>query len=204
MIGIIKRSSAPKRRLVLMVKVPKPGRVKTRLARDIGSIPATWWFRHQSSDLLRRLSQDPRWETILAVAPDCEGVSSRVWPHQIARIPQGTGDLGARMRGVFETLSDGPTMIIGADIPNIRPAYIWQGFRDLGRNDAVFGPAPDGGYWAIGLRGGARPIPATIFQGVRWSSETALEDTIASLGTNKIGYMPQLRDVDRGVDLDRA
>ena len=52
-----------------MVKAPVAGRVKTRLARDIGVIPATWWFRHQVTRLLRQID-DPRWRSVLAVAPD--------------------------------------------------------------------------------------------------------------------------------------
>ncbi|MEO1293015.1 MAG: hypothetical protein AAFV62_09325, partial [Pseudomonadota bacterium] len=59
-----------KRRLVIFVKEPVAGRVKTRLGRGIGMAPAAWWFRHQSRHLIRTLSADPRWETILAVAPD--------------------------------------------------------------------------------------------------------------------------------------
>jgi len=199
----LKRGASPRRRLVIMLKLPKPGRVKTRLARDIGSAQATWWFRHQTQDLIQRLSSDPRWETVLAVAPDAEGMVTRVWPKTLARIPQGQGDLGARMFRVFERFADGPTMIIGADIPNITKSLIWNGFQDLGANDAVLGPAPDGGYWSIGLRGG-RPVPKGLFQGVRWSSETSLSDTLASLNGRCVGYLPELRDVDRGADLVRA
>ncbi len=58
-----------RRRLVVMVKAPRPGRVKTRLGRQIGMVPAAWWMRHQTTRLLRRL-RDPRWDIWLAVAPD--------------------------------------------------------------------------------------------------------------------------------------
>jgi glycosyltransferase A (GT-A) superfamily protein (DUF2064 family) len=65
------RTISPERRarLILMVKEPVPGRVKTRLGRGIGMVPAAWWFRHQTARLIRRL-EDPRWELVLAVTPD--------------------------------------------------------------------------------------------------------------------------------------
>ena len=73
-----------RRRLVVMIKEPRPGRVKTRLGREIGMTAAAWWFRHQTRRLLRRL-QDPRWELILSVAPDREALQSRVWPAHLPR-----------------------------------------------------------------------------------------------------------------------
>jgi len=87
-------------RLVIMVKEPRPGRVKTRLGKDIGLTASAWWFRHQTRALLRRI-EDPRWETVLAVAPDREGLQSRIWPAHLPRIAQGRGDLGDRMGGSF-------------------------------------------------------------------------------------------------------
>lgn len=187
--------------LFIMVKEPHPGRVKTRLGRDIGMTAAAWWLRHQSGSLIRRLGRDPRWHTVLAVAPDREGLASRVWPRHLPRWPQGAGDLGDRMGRIFRRAPKGPVVIIGADIPGITPALIARAFAALGRHDAVFGPAPDGGYWLIGLKRGARPVPPGLFDGVRWSSATALEDTRASLGKAKIALIDTLRDVDRAADL---
>lgn len=190
-----------RRQLFIMVKEPHPGRVKTRLGRDIGMTAAAWWFRHQSGELIRRLGRDPRWQTVLAVSPDHEGVASRVWPRHLPRWPQGAGDLGDRMGRIFRCAPKGPVVIIGADIPGITPALIARAFAALGDHDAVFGPAPDGGYWLVGLKRSARPVPPRIFDGVRWSSATALEDTRASLGKAKIAYIDTLHDVDRGADL---
>ncbi len=90
-----------------MVKEPPhPGRVKTRLGKGIGMTRAAWWFRHQTARLLRRI-RDPRWDTVLAVAPpDIEGLTSRIWPEDLPRVAQGPGgDLGDRMGGrLFRTL----------------------------------------------------------------------------------------------------
>jgi len=185
------------RHLVVMVKEPRPDRVKTRLARDIGTVPAAWWFRHQALSLLRRMD-DPRWRLWLAVSPDREGLESRFWPAHLPRVPQGRGDLGDRMARVFGTLPPGPSLIIGADIPGIRPAHIERAFRALGNQDAVFGPAEDGGYWLVGLKG--RPTPP-LFQGVRWSTEHALADSCATLRGKRIALIDTLRDVDTAADL---
>ncbi|SLN28612.1 2-phospho-L-lactate guanylyltransferase [Pseudoruegeria aquimaris] len=188
-------------RLVVMVKEPRPGRVKTRLGRDLGMVGAAWWFRHQLSRLLRRL-EDPRWDLVLAVAPDAEGLRSRVWPHHLPRVPQGGGDLGDRMGRLFRGLPPGPVVIIGGDIPGIAPAHVAKAFEALGRHEAVLGPAPDGGYWLIGLKRTFAP-KQSLFSGVRWSTEHALQDTLASLGTGRVALVDTLEDVDTLADLER-
>jgi rSAM/selenodomain-associated transferase 1 len=189
------------RTLVIFLKEPRPGRVKTRLGREIGMVEAAWWFRHQSARLIRRLGGDRRWRTVLAVSPDREGLASRVWPARLARWPQGPGDLGCRMGRAFFAMPPGPVIIIGADIPRLRPAHVAEGFCLLGRHDAVLGRAPDGGYWMIGLRRGGRAVPAGLFRDVRWSTPDALTDTVASLAPLDVGFAATLRDVDEVADL---
>jgi hypothetical protein len=181
-----------------MIKEPRPGRVKTRLGRDLGMTAAAWWFRHQSAALLRRLD-DPRWNLILAVAPDHKGLTSRVWPAHLPRVPQGTGNLGDRM-ALQLRFHQGPTCIIGADIPGIQPAHIAQAFKALGDHDAVFGPAPDGGYWLVGLKHAPKP---GLFGNVRWSTEHALADSRATLPNARIATIATLADVDTAADLAR-
>lgn len=184
-----------------MVKQPRPGRVKTRLARDIGSVAATWWFRHQVARLLRGL-RDPRWQIVLAVAPD-RAMRSAAFPADLPRLPQGGGDLGHRMARMMRAAPPGPVCVIGADVPGITRAAIWRAFRALGRHDAVFGPAEDGGYWLVGVHNGGR-VPQGLFEGVRWSTEHALADTIASLKGGATASVDTLRDVDTAADLPRG
>lgn len=181
-----------------MLKVPRAGRVKTRLGRDIGAIAATWWFRHQVRHLLRRV-EDPRWDVVLAVAPDVEGVKSQCWPARFTRWPQGRGNLGDRMVRMMRR-ARGPVCVIGADIPDITRARIAEGFASLGRNQVVFGPAQDGGYWLIGAKLGSVLHPR-VLDGVRWSSEHALADSLAAFAGKRIGTVSMLADVDTGDDL---
>ncbi len=184
-----------------MVKEPRPGRVKTRLGATIGMTSAAWWFRHQSKQLIRKLGFDPRWHCTLSVSPDHEGMSSRIWPNGIARMKQGQGDLGVRMKRIFQHAPPGPCLIIGADIPNITPALIWTSFNALKTKDAVIGPAADGGYWLVGLNRNSRAIPQKLFEDVRWSGPFAMEDTIASFGPSRIGYTATMTDIDTEADL---
>ena len=187
------------RTLIIMVKEPRPGRVKTRLGREIGMTAAAWWFRHQTGALLRRL-EDPRWQIVLAVAPDREGLQSRVWPGHLPRWAQGGGNLGARMARMLGQVPRGPACLIGADIPGITRAHIAEAFQALGDQDAVFGPAPDGGYWLIGLKHPRRQPPG-FFKGVRWSTEHALADSMATLPNHRVAQVATLRDVDTADDL---
>lgn len=185
--------------LVLMLKEPRAGRVKTRLGRDIGMTVSAWWFRHQVNRLLRDLT-DPRWQLILSVSPDIEGLQSRVWPAHFMRLPQGRGDLGVRMRRVFHNAPMGPVVIIGGDIPGISRHHISQAFDELGKNRAVFGPATDGGYWLVGLKR-TTPLPAGLFKRVRWSSKHALADTLATMPEYNPAMISTLQDVDTAADL---
>ena len=184
--------------LFVMLKVPRPGRVKTRLGRDIGMTAAAWWFRHQTARLLREL-RDPRWRLVLAVSPDREGGASRAWPAGLMRVAQGGGDLGVRMARLLRG-AKGPVCIIGADIPGLRRGHVAHAFAALRGHDLVFGPATDGGFWLVGARHGSA-VPAGVFANVRWSGEHALSDSLASAATARIALVQSLHDVDCAADL---
>jgi rSAM/selenodomain-associated transferase 1 len=193
-LGAPRKPAAPFRcRLVVMAKMPVAGGAKTRLAREIGVAAATRFARQATAALLQRVTHDPRWRTILAVAPDA-GLASRCWPRGVARIGQGRGDLGRRMQRIMERVPPGPVVIVGTDVPGIEPAHIAEAFRRLGRHDAVFGPATDGGYWLVGLK--RRPRLLHTFANVRWSSRHALADTLANLEGRSVALLATLSDVD--------
>lgn len=188
------------RTLIIFVKEPVAGRVKTRLGRDIGMTSAAWWYRHQSTRLIRNLSADPRWATRLAISPD-QAIGSTAWPVGPERVSQGRGDLGARMIRALTTAPPGQVVLVGSDIPGITPNHVTRAFKTLHGKDAVFGPARDGGYWLIGLANSHGTIPQSALTPVRWSTEHALDDSITSLAPLRIALADQLDDVDTVEDL---
>jgi len=179
--------------LLVMAKQPRIGRVKTRLGAGIGAMEATRAYRAMLAETLNTLSCDPRWQTWIAVSGVHE-LNANVWPKNVNLVDQGTGGLGDRMQRMFDSLPIGPVVIIGSDIPNIERADIAQGFQQLGRHDAVFGPAPDGGYWLVGQS--RRRTVLKMFENVRWSSAHALADTMANLEGTSVKLLRQLADVD--------
>jgi len=179
--------------LVVFVKKPLLGRVKTRLAANIGAVAATAFYRQCLQRVIPPLARDARWRTWLAVTPDG---TRAPWPAEVSLLNQGGGDLGRRMQRPMTALPPGPVVIIGTDVPDITPAHIAQAFRALGRHDAVFGPAADGGYWLVGLR--RRPRVPEAFADVRWSSQQALADTLRNLHGLKIAMLDTLADIDDG------
>jgi uncharacterized protein len=187
-----------RRRLVVMVKAPVAGRVKTRLARQVGTVRATFFYRQTAAAVLARVGTSLGWQTFLAVTPDTQ-LSHHSWPAHLGRIAQGAGDLGQRMQRIMRRQPPGPVIIIGTDIPAIRPAYVAAAFAALGRGDAVLGPAQDGGYWLVGLKRTPRVISA--FGNVRWSSPHALADTLDNLTGYRVVRAVTLGDVDDAHEL---
>ncbi|MGQ0664221.1 MAG: TIGR04282 family arsenosugar biosynthesis glycosyltransferase [Pseudomonadota bacterium] len=190
-----------RRRLVILAKAPALGRVKRRLAAAIGAGAALGFYRRTLGAVLLRLGRDRRWQTVLAVTPDRAARRSRLWPVRLEARAQGPGDLGQRMGRVFRQLPPGPVVIVGADIPELAAEHIARAFGALGAADAVFGPAPDGGYWLVGLRRG--PSLPGLFANVRWSSAEALDDTLANLRGRRVRLIDTLADVDDGAALAR-
>lgn len=188
-------------RLIVMAKAPVAGRVKTRLARALGVATAVRLARHSLGSLLQRAALDARWATAIAVSPDT-AAGGRAWPRGVTRMPQGGGDLGARMQRILERAPPGPAVIVGTDVPDAARAHIVAAFRLLGCHDAVFGPAADGGYWLVGLR--RRPRLLRPFGGVRWSTAHALSDTLANLRGRAVATLPTLSDVDTAADFARC
>jgi len=179
--------------LVIMAKAPVAGTVKTRLAKSIGSGEATSFYRAMTASAVRRLTTTRRWKSWLAVTPD-RSAAEPYWPEGIDIVSQGKGNLGDRMGRLFDVLPPGPVVIIGTDIPDIEPADVAGAFKALGGNDAVLGPAPDGGYWLIGLKRTPRVLKP--FDNVRWSSRHALQDTLANLEGRRVALLRELNDID--------
>lgn len=187
---------------MLFARAPQLGVGKRRLAREAGDLAALRFERVMLGLLARRLGRDRRWHLRLAVTPDRAVARKRLWPRGAMIRPQGTGDLGVRMRRALKSCPPGPVVLIGADIPAVRAHHIAEAFRLLGRYDLVFGPAADGGFWLVGARRVLSLPP--LFGRVRWSGPHALADVLGNLPRRvSVGFAARLDDVDGAAALRR-
>ncbi len=177
--------------LFIFAKAPLMGKVKTRLAADIGHVHAVRIYRAMTAKILREM-QDPRWDTILYVTPDkYVGASfGGLWPKDMTRFIQNGGGLSQRTAKLFT--GKGPIITIGTDIPAMQRADIAQGFKALKHNKAVIGPAKDGGFYLIGLNA---PADTNLFDGIRWSHPKTRKDMCAAID-GRIAFLRELEDVD--------
>ena len=185
-----------RQRVVVFARAPRYGAVKSRLARDVGTLETLNFYRTTLAWALRTNGSDPRWETVVALTPDTAVAEARFEGLPVAA--QGRGDLGARMVRALRNAGTRQTVIIGSDIPDITPARVAAAFRALGRAPFVLGPAADGGYWLIGARHPER-LRRDALAGIRWSSSQTRAETVAALGANNVATLPfELEDIDDG------
>lgn len=183
--------------LIVFARAPRLGRVKRRLAAEIGPAAALAFYRRTLARLLARVARDRRWRLALALTPDNAVLPcARAW----RRWKQGGGDLGARMARAMAR-APGPVVLVGADIPALGPCQIADAFARLRSADAVFGPAKDGGFYLVGLRRPRRA--ARMFAGARWSTAEALADVRSNLRGRRVALVARLGDVDSAADLAR-
>lgn len=196
----------PDARLLIFAKAPIPGRVKTRLAGQLGTRGAAALYQK----LLRRtlhIAYDARLCPIeLWCAPDARHgffvACRREYGVRLRR--QCAGDLGRRMNhALHRTLAAGhPAVLIGGDCASLGEDELRAAFELLAAgHGAVLGPAVDGGYVLIGL---SRPCP-TLFHGIAWSTPTVLAATRRRLQRAGINWaeLPPGWDVDTPADLRR-
>ena len=193
----------PDERLIVFVKRPRPGEVKTRLAGEIGAGDAAILYRLMAEHVLRETAPAGRgYARVVQYAPADAGGDVARWLPGEALAPQAAGDLGQRMAGAFATaFAEGAlrAVLIGTDAPALRREQVERAFADLGDHDLVLGPACDGGYYLIGLRA---PRPE-LFEGIAWSTATVCAATIGRARALGIRHrpLPELRDVDTLADV---
>ncbi len=186
----------PDEKLIVFVKAPRPGLVKTRLAGALGAAAACQAYRQLVETLLRNLASLP--EVELRFTPDDAAKEIRPWVQAGWNSrPQGEGDLGRRLQAAFrEAFAEGAgrVVIIGSDCPEVAATDIREAWAGLNRYDMVVGPASDGGYWLIGLR---QPQPP-LFEGIAWSTATVLAETLqrAKAANLRVQLLRILADVD--------
>ena len=194
--------------LLIFAKDPQPGAVKTRLAAAVGDDRAAAIYRELVDRTLRTATLARRagivGDVILCGTPRTDTPAFTRWHRDfgVALQPQGAGELGQRMRSALAAaIARGtPALLIGTDVPALDERYLAQAATALQCNDAVFGPAEDGGYVLVGLR---RDIDA--FSGVAWSGPLVMEQTRELLFGARAEWheLPTLWDVDRATDLER-
>ncbi len=184
---------------IVFARAPRLGTVKRRLAREIGARAALRFHLATFARLVRALARERRFRTVVALTPDRAALRLPLGVGRgVARLDQGHGDLGQRMARALARFPRGRAAIIGCDIPAAGAADLRAAFRALGRADAAFGPAEDGGYWLVAL--GPRR-PAHPFAQVRWSGPHTLADTLGNFRGRKVARLRRLRDVDEVADL---
>jgi rSAM/selenodomain-associated transferase 1 len=199
----VDRRAAEGRSLGIFAKAPVAGRVKTRLARDIGPAAAAALYRRLGRQVVVG-TVGPDYRTTVWFTPASGSDAVRAWLDGLgaaAFCPQPGGNLGTRLVHAFgRSFADGndAVVIIGTDVPGVNRRTVAAAFRALHAHDVVLGPSLDGGYYLIGL---SAPHPA-LFRSIPWSTKDVLRATQAqaqALGLN-FRLLAPLRDVDSVAD----
>lgn len=189
--------------LLVFLKAPRPGFVKTRLAREVGAEEAARIYRTLAEGQLRRVPENFRVE--VHYAPRGARAEMQAWLGTgLHYCIQPGGDLGRRLTHAFvRAFRRGAAAVIaiGADCPGLDGACLKEAIRRLGQADVVLGPASDGGYYLVALR---RSAPE-IFAGIAWGSKDVLQQTRqrAADGGLSCALLPVKEDIDDAVSLRR-
>lgn len=191
--------SATTLRLVLFSKFPKPGSVKTRLAPALGEDGAATLHRRLAKHCFDVMSAAAQTANAICEVrySGADEAAFRNWlGNDALYVQQSDGDLGMRLEAAVQPP---PCIFFGADTPDLTEAIVAQAIAALDQTDVVIGPAQDGGYYLIGVRGGL----SYLFENMPWSTAHLLAETKTRLRQNGIEpYMLEtLRDCDRPEDL---
>lgn len=196
----INRQDSGKSLLIIFYRNPVQGKVKTRLAATIGDAKAL--------DIYLRLAAHTRSVTENLPVEMAVFYSDRIEKDDIwtsgsyQKHRQSGATLGERMASAFIggfAAGYSSVCIIGTDCFELTADILQEGFRKLESNDAVIGPAMDGGYYMLGMNS----FHPELFQNKSWSTDTVFSDTVADLIALRlrVGQLPALRDIDEEKDL---
>lgn len=191
------------RRLLVFLRAPREGQVKTRLAREIGPVAALEAYRALLQRTLDAAADFGAVELRFTPADALPLVEPLLRPGWTA-VAQGDGDLGGRLDSAFrDAFRDGfqRVMVVGSDCPEIGPEDLGLADERLSETDVVLGPAHDGGYWLLGLR---RPAPF-LFRDMPWSTPQVFAETVRRVEAAglRLGRLRELADVDTAADWRR-
>ncbi len=189
----------------LLVKYPEAGRVKTRLALDIGAEGAAEIYRMIAERVFANTYPlaGADFERVIFYSPQEAKVRFEQWLSGARLILQNGRDIGEIMQNALKTLveSEGAAkaVLTGADIPDINRDVIKDAFLRLDDADVVIGPAEDGGYYLIGMKA----VHPEIFKGISWSTEKVFDETVGIIERMRLSYsmVKKLSDVDRKEDI---
>lgn len=192
-------------RIIVFVKAPVPGKVKTRLCPSLTPEQAAALYRGFAADtvtLARGVVGSRQVEVSYDALGDSPNLRWLVSGPAPAYFLQEKGDLGARLIQAFaRAFSTGArnVVVIGSDAPHLVPEQLSRAFDGLTRKDVILGPAVDGGYYLVGLR---RAAPR-LFQDVAWSSSEVLTTSLKRADEQglSVGQLDLSFDVDTAKDL---
>ena len=194
------------KQILYFVKYPEAGKVKTRLARDMGTEEAARLYKKATEKNLAVLAEveEPFGLTVVYDPPEKEA-GIKVWlkPFQIEDfLPQRGAGLGERLEHAFrfafqrrpKELPVRRVMALGSDTLALTPQIVTEGFEALEAFDCVIGPAKDGGYYLIGLNF----EDAGIFRNIPWSTHEVYQSTVQYVEREELSYyrLPMLEDLD--------
>jgi len=189
--------------VLVFLKAPRPGEVKTRLAAELGDASAVRIYRRLVAQQLNQIPASVVRE--IHFAPAGAESEMREWLGDENFFPQAHGDLGERLQAGFAAAfarGADSAMAIGGDCPGLTESYFYAAEHLLATNDVVLGPARDGGYTLIGLR---EPQPE-LFRGIPWSTDGVLRQTLDKAATRGLSaaLLEELEDVDDLPGWERA
>ena len=193
-----------KRCVILFVKLPEKGRVKSRLALHAGEDVAVRLYENMVLDAIDMLKRGRFLFRICYTPPDKRDQMMEWLGRKYDYLPQ-TGDrLGDRMEAAFAGVFSGDiedALLIGSDIPGLTAEVIGEAFTALLTKDAVIGPADDGGYYLIGFR--KKTFTPRVFHDMVWSTSTVFRETQDRLrqASLSLHVLPELTDIDTLEDL---
>jgi len=195
----------PDRCLAIMVRYPEPGKVKTRLAKTYGGAFAAELYGYFVDDLLKTLEPGYYHMEIFFTPAERNLEFRQRFGSRFSYTPQQGEDLGERMENAFRScLAKGFTavVLIGSDSPDITMKVIEEAFLAVENgNDAVIGPAFDGGYYLIGFH--ADTFAPAIFKDMPWGENAVGEKTVNRLHARgyRIHLAPAWHDIDTEEDM---
>jgi rSAM/selenodomain-associated transferase 1 len=197
--------------IIIFARAPEPGKVKTRLAAQIGDEAAAKLYAAMLNDTIavaQNAARETKSEVVLCYTPDdafAPGDYSLANFWQGAHLAQTGNDLGEKMLHAAQScFANGAqrVVIIGSDKPDLEVSTLLSAIEELEKHDLVFGPALDGGFYLIGTRA---PFEETLFTDVLWSHESTLQAVLnKAYGLNlSVTLLPLGADVDEESDLQR-